>query len=384
MKRDRSVKWSTVGVFCCLIAGAALAVAAIPGEAGAGTGSVKRIRTVKRYGKSLDWSHEKDLIASSRRGLDGYYDVFVMRPDGSEETNLTSGRPGCPQKHNGNPAWHPSGGYIVFTAQKEDAPPAVREWAIPGTGFCCDLWLMTSDGKSFYQLTDYPLGKPVRGVIHPQFSHDGTKLFWAERVSRGTSFGGGWVLKTADFELEGNAPRLENVKTIEPGDRSCFCESHAFSGDDGKVLFSGNLLAAQPDTGLDIWELDLETEELKRLTDSFEDWDEHAHYSPDGSSIAWMSSSGFDIEYGSTKGHDWADYLTTELWLMDADGSNRERLTFFNEPGHPEYMGGRRCVVSDSAWSPDGERIVALVASETQRGRLRCRIVMIELEDSGE
>jgi len=71
-----------------------------------------------------------------------------------------------------------------------------------------------------------------------------------------------------------------------------------------------------------------------------------------------MSGAGFDIGYESTRGHDWHAALKTELWLMKSDGSNKRRLTHFNEPGYPEYMGGRRCIVSDSAWSPDGKRIV--------------------------
>ena len=74
-------------------------------------------------------------------------------------------------------------------------------------------------------------------------------------------------------------------------------------------------------------------------------------------------------------------YLTTELWIMDADGSNKQRLTYFNEPGYPEYMGGKRCVVSDISWSPDGKKIIVLVAYEgTGFAGLKSKIVMVELE----
>ena len=341
---------------------------------------VKDIKVIKEYGKSLDWSYKKNLIVSAKLGRDGYYDVFVMRPDGSNEQCLTCRKPGVPQKHNGNPSWHPSGDYIIFTAEKKNNPVRLKKWAVPGTGFNCDLWVMTSDGKNFYQLTNYPLKRPFRGVIHPQFSHDGKELFWAERVKHGKSFGGGWVLKIADFITDSRKPHLENIRTFEPGEWNCFYESHAFSNDDKRVLFSGNLKFGQSPVGLDIYELNLETNELKRLTDTPGDWDEHAHYSPDGKKIAWMSSTGFNIKWGDISGHNWARYLKTELWIMDADGSNKQRLTYFNEPGHPEYMGGRRCIVSDSAWGPDGKRIVALLAYETQRGRLKSKIVMIEIK----
>jgi len=341
---------------------------------------VRSIKIVKEYGKSLDWSRARNLIVSERVGEDGYYHIFLMNPDGTGEINLTRNKAGSPQKHNGNSTWHPSGNYIVFTAEKENDPEKNKEWAIPGTGFNCDLWVMTSDGKKFYQLTNYPLSQPFKAVIHPQFSHNGKKLFWAERIKRGKSFGGGWVLKIADFVIDNRGPRIENIKTQEPGEWSCFYESHDFSNDDKRILFSGNLKSGQTPVGLDIYELDLETNRLRRLTQTLNDWDEHAHYSPDGKRIVWMSSTGFNIEWGDISGHHWAKYLKTELWIMDADGSNKQRLTHFNTPGYSEYMGGRRCIVSDNAWSPDGKSIAALVACESFKGRLSAKIFMIPLE----
>lgn len=341
---------------------------------------VKSIKTIKEYGKDIDWSKPQNRILSERMGADGYLDVVVMNPDGTNETDLTTHKEGCPQKHNGNAAWHPSGEYIVFTGEKEGNPVKHKEWATPGTGFNCDLWVMTAGGEKFYQLTDYPRRQPFKAVIHPQFSHDGKKLFWAERIVPGDSFGGGWVLKIAKFSVDSQGPRLENIKSYEPGEWKCFYESHDFSRDDSKVLFSGNLKSGQTPVGLDIYELGLETKHLTRLTETTGDWDEHAHYSPDGKKIAWMSSTGFEIKWGDISGHNWQKYLKTELWLMNSDGSEKQRLTYFNTPGHPEYLGGRRTVVSDSAWSPDGKSIVAAVAYVAPRGGAGVKIVMIELE----
>ncbi|MFH1350145.1 MAG: hypothetical protein ABII26_04330 [Pseudomonadota bacterium] len=350
-------------------------------QTGAKTYRVKDIKTITTYGKSLDWSNTKNLIASAAMQKDGYYDIFVMEPDGSNKQCLTCRRQGVPQKHNGNPVWHPSGEYIVFTAEKKNNLAKYKEWAIPGTGFNCDLWVMTSDGQHFYQLTDYPLKQPFRAVIHPQFSHDGKKLFWAERVKQGKSFGGGWLLKIADFVVDNKTIRLENIEAYSPGEWSCFYESHAFSKDNKKVLFSGNLKAGQISVGLDIYEFNLETQQLKRLTHSNSDWDEHAHHSPDGTKIAWMSSTGLNIKWGDDiSGHKWGRYLKTELWMMDVDGSDKQRLTFLNTPGHQEYMGGARGIVSDSTWSPDGKSIAALVAHEAPGGKLKTKIVMITLE----
>lgn len=343
------------------------------------TSLVKGITTLCEFGKALDWSGKNDLITLAKPGDDGYFDVYVMKPDGSNTKCITCNSPGCPQKHNGNPAWHPSGEYIVFTAEKKEnsTTAKAKQYAIPGTGINCDLWLGSHDGKKFYQLTDLPMTEPAKSVIHPQFSHDGEKLLWAERVGRGKPWGV-YALKVARFIFDEKGPRLEHIEIYQPGQKHGFYEGHDFSRDDKKILFSGDLESGQPIYGLDIYELSLETKELKRLTESSSDWDEHAHYSPDGKRIAWISSSGFNIQYGSVRGHAWKKDLIAELWIMDADGSNKRRVTYFNEPGHPEYMGART-VVADTAWSSDGKKIVATVAYENKRGRLISKVVMIEL-----
>ncbi len=69
-----------------------------------------------------------------------------------------------------------------------------------------------------------------------------------------------------------------------------------------------------------MWGVKLWTNRLKRLTETPNEWDEHAHYSPDGKKIVWMSSTGFDRDWGDISGHNWQKYLVTELWIMDADG----------------------------------------------------------------
>ena len=131
-------------------------------------------------------------------------------------------------------------------------------------------------------------------------------------------------------------------------------------------------------TGLDIYEYSLVDGSLRRLTDSSDDWDEHAHYSPDGTAIAWTSSKGFQIKYADYDR--WADDLITELWIMRADGSQKTRLTHFNDPGYPEYTGGRT-IVADSSWGPSGKRLVVCITYEDHTGKLAFRkLAMVELE----
>lgn len=338
---------------------------------------VKSITTIKEYGKSVDWHAGKNLIAFGVLGKDNYYDVHTMNPDGSSEICITCEKENVPQRNNGNPAWHPSGNYIIYTAENEISRDDIRKYTIPGSGLNNNLWLATNDGSRFFQLTNYPFEQPLKAVIHPQFSHDGKKIFWAERVDKGDSFGGIWVLKIADF-VEMDTPHLENIEIIKPREQEGFYESHAFSNDDKNLLFSGDLEKDQSPVGLDIYMYNLKTKKLSNLTNTFTDWDEHAHYSLDGTKIAWMSSTGLDIKYEDPPDKNWKKHLATELWIMDADGSNKKQLTHFNNPEFTDYL-SRRVIVSDSTWAPDGKSLAVLVAY-IKGFKMKSRIVMVELE----
>lgn len=341
---------------------------------------ITAMRQIADGTKSVDWSEKLNLIAFERMGPRRYFEVYTMRPDGSGERCLTGGG-NAPRKHNGSPSWHPSGEYIVFGGEKPETPNRLDRWAIPGTGLNCDLWVMTADGKRYWRLTNLPMGtgRNIPGLIHPQFSRNGQKVFWAERTGGGGGWGQ-WVLRVADF-VATPEPHLGPIKTLDPGSRrnaagvggegrrrgstgaARFYESHDFSPDGTKILFCGNLLPGQQQHGMDIYELTLASGVVQRLTDTFDDWDEHAHFSPDGRKIIWMSSTGSDIRWGDTRAGAWQQYVKTDLWMMNADGSGKVRLTYFNDPGSPEYF-GKRCIVSDNAWSPDGQQIVVTVAYE--------------------
>lgn len=327
------------------------------------------ITVVKEKGGRVDWSCTLNVVAFDKRGVDGFYDVYLMDPDGSHERCLTCD---TTSHHNGNPAWHPSGEWIVF--QSVDTallpvmnPEDINAYTNPGAGWLNNLWVMDNEGSTFYQLTSVGT---KGGVLHPHFSHDGTKLLWAERVEGDeTGSTGEWALKIADFTITENGPVIGNIRSFSPGEQHAFCESHGFSFDDTRILFSGNLQKDQPMYGLDIYELDLETQKLTQLTESFYEWDEHAHYSPDGQTIVWMSSAGYNV-----------NPLRADFWLMNADGSHKQQLTFFNESGHPHYRGVT--VAADSTWGPDGT-IIAYIKTERAGLGSEGSIVRIELKEEG-
>ena len=370
--------------------------AAGPREAAAsGARAVAAVRTlVDERGGRLDWSRVSDQIVFGmfRRSGDRRADIYVMRSDGSGQRCLTCDKAGVPQAGNDQPVWHPSGRYIVFQSVNPDLPvPSLLPDALVdaltqgGAGFHNNLWAMTPDGREFHRLTDIGEGE---ATLHPQFSHDGRKLLWAAyerdgapparggrwRGGRRARGGGGqWSLKIADF-AEGAAPRLSNIQTFRPrGERQTFYEGHGFSPDDRKIIFSASIGREHP-FDLDIWTLELAPSRLVQLTNSPGVWDEHAHYSPGGGHIAWISSDGFaftpTMNYGRS--------LATELWIMRADGSEKRRLTHFNDSGHVEATGGRT-IVADNAWNRDGSRIAAVLGIVGGDSQMRSRIALIDL-----
>jgi len=322
---------------------------------------------VKRRGGRVDWSYKNNLIACSRYGSDGYYDLWIIRPDGFPVRCLTCKSDSIPQLHNGQPAWHPNGRYIVFQSQNPRFPHNRKIdyiYTQPGHGLHNDLWLVDIETNKFYKLREV---KERQAVLHPCFSPDGSKLLWSEKIGKDKL---DWAIMIADF-IETPYPHLENVKSFRPLGKVWY-EAHQFSPDGSKILCTisaGN----KPYHNYDIWEMDIATQRLKRLTFSANVWDEHAHYSPDGTKICWVSSEGYT--YVPER---WTSTLKTDLWLMNRDGSQKRRLTYFNEPGYPEYR-GEPVIVSDNTWSPDGNKILATLVFP-RKGRRFSQIVIIDVQ----
>jgi Tol biopolymer transport system component len=311
-------------------------------------GSVATVSTLVEHAGRLDWSHATGLIAFDTLGADGYYDIGIVRADGSQRRNLTARHPDLPSRHVGQPAWHPSGDYLVVQAEKQVHPRAGLKRAVePGAGVYNDLWLLVLESGRAYPLR-VVADEPGNGVLHAHFSRDGSQLAWSEMYAPGKIFGkrnllGRWRLMVADFSFETDGPLLSNIRAYEPGGPG-FYENHGFSPDGGSLLFSSNF-EGKGRLDSHIYTMDLRTERLVRLTQG-RGWNEHAHYSPDGEHIAWMLRNSDRREKG------------TDFWLMRADGSAKRRLTYFNRKGHPHHAGDA-VVAADLAWSPDGSSIAA-------------------------
>jgi len=310
-------------------------------------------------GGRVSWLHSENLIAFDRVGNDSYFDVYVMNPDGSDSRCLTCEKSSVPQLHDGNPSWHPSGGYMVFQAQDpalEGVAEGVRGdyFASPGIGINNNLWITNADGTKFWQLTHV---SARQGTLHPQFSPDGKKLLWSDVERPGGSLGGWWVMKLADFSIVKGVPQISNVRILAPLTLQLY-ETHGFSPDGKSILFSG-IEGGGFYYDFEIYVMDLETGETTRLIDN-DEWDEHAHFTPDGTNIIWTSSEGTPQKKSTSWDQMRENPLLLEYWVMNPDGSGKRRLSGFNDPASPDYMNWKGGVgLGDFDFSPDGKSIVA-------------------------
>jgi Tol biopolymer transport system component len=122
----------------------------------------------------------------------------------------------------------------------------------------------------------------------------------------------------------------------------------------------------------EIYTLDLATKQLTRLTEN-DEWDEHAHYSPNGKTIVWASSTGIAQKKADSTEELIQNPPKLDYWIMNVDGSNKRRLTQFNDPNSPEAL-VMRGITGDFSWGLDGTTIAAKVQHERTES-----VVLIEL-----
>jgi len=122
-----------------------------------------------------------------------------------------------------------------------------------------------------------------------------------------------------------------------------------------RVLISADVDMTEAE-GQDQFVLDVDTGQLQNLTRSPDVWDEHGLFSPDGSKITFMSSYPYRHQKDSNK----VASLKTEFMVMNADGSDLQQVTHFNEPGHPESL-SKNTVAAVAQFVGDGSRSFATV-----------------------
>ncbi len=389
-------RWGWAGLVFVLAAGSLLA---------AGQGARRRspnypasypelgITLIDEWVTDLDVSRGGTSLAYSRHDpRDWYVDIWTSGRSGRNRRCMT-----CeltePAKHRGGAGWHPSGRFLAFSAENDDVRTRKGDrLAEPEVGLNTNLWVMSDDGAKAWRLTDYKTDyASPRGVLFPRFSPDGKHLAWSGPVDYAkTGAGrewGEWAIYMADFDVQSGAPAIRNIRTLQPGDQHGYYQLDDWSSDGRRLLISANPNPGQPVTGLDICELDLVSGAFRNLTRTPREWDQFAHYSPDGRHVIWASSRGLAVRFRSLDGVNWRRDIKTELWMMNRDGAGVRRLTFFNEAGWQDYAWFRAQVagtagvyVADNAYLGDASHVAVVLAYDTPQGLFGGVLAVLDLD----
>ncbi len=275
---------------------------------------------------------------------DGHYQIHIMKADGKGAVCLTCG-PGSGS--NDGVRWQPGGDALLFISDR-DHPHSLGG---AGGGAGQDLYVMRSDGSRQTRLTR---SHAWATNYHVNWSMDGRRIVWGSTEART------WDVMIADYVDDPAGSRLSHVRRLTHD--TTWWETHGFSAD-GKAVIATNTRAGL--MSADLYAIDIESGKRTRLTDD-PAWDEHAHLSPDGRKLAWISGRwqpASMLRLNATGLSPLLDFFwivpgvffefinhpagyATELSLMDADGGHIQRLTTAGE------------IVADNQWSPDGRRIV--------------------------
>ena len=226
------------------------------------------------------WSPDGEQIAFTQRVVDETFDVHVINTDGSDEITL--------MRNASSPVWSPDGEHILF----EQGPLDEQR-----------LYVMRSDGTDASRLTDGP------GDWCAVWSPDGERIAFCS---------------TRDYEVyvmdsDGrNAHRVSEPTTSESG--SFVTPYPAWSPDGTEIAFpmfgpeeESEVIAIVGADGTNQRTLSPLPPTVEYTTDTDPVW------SPDGAQIVFVNG-----EAG----------LGGELWIMNADGTGRRRLSNgpFSEP----------------------------------------------------
>ena len=343
-------------ILAAMIAGVGVGAGAPPADAY----TVQSITPWMQNAYPVAWSASPDRIYYNSAGSNGLWNGYSANPDGSGVQCLTCSLPNFPTvgtaTNRGISDVSPNGQYMLVTVERPHVGVGLMNTQ-PGKGAANDVYLYTTDGQHAWPLTNiYQPGSIALGSIWPRFDRTGNELVWDSM----TSLAGGntaaawplgvWKMQVANIVWSGGVPSLANVKTIDPTPGS-FYEPYGFTPDDQHILFAdsngGSWLYDTIDT------IGLDGSGLEQLSPSAPsgvgNYSEFAFYTPSNDAIIWGRS------YQTPTGMDY--------WIMNPDGSNPQRLTYFNESWSTEYLGYTE--VGALAFNPDNpDQFVAAASAD--------------------
>ncbi len=235
------------------------------------------------------WSADGRLLtydSSSTPDDPGDSGVYVMNADGTGQRAVFE-RPGVSASQ---PAFFPSGRQLVF-----------QQCVFEGDSEGCGLFTIHLDGSGLRRLT--PTGKDVFDYA-AKVSHDG------RRIAFNRSGGDGYRQRIWTMDREGGDQRPITDPALE-------AEYPSWAPDDSTVLFGSNCCRL----GGDLYTVRPDGTHQHRLTTT--------PY-PNATSVGVWAPSGTRIAFESDRAH--RNKAHNDLYVMNADGSHRYRLRLAVDP----------------------------------------------------
>ena len=353
---------------------------------GAKNPKIQNFTMILQNGARPRFSPDGSCIVFDRKNSDGYYDLYIATLKGDIINSLTEKNIRVNQKNNGNGVYHPSGKYIIFISEENnhlyDSNKSIGD---PGVGLFCNLWAIEISTKKAFKLTDIPITQslndktPVIGSVNPHFTPDGKTLIWTERYDSGGNHNWGkWRIKSADFILDNDIPSISGEKVLFTPQNGNYVTFLDFAGNE-KLLLSGNL-DGQHEYGMDEYIYELNSKKLSNLTNTPEVWEEDATVI-DNKYIIYMSNidSEYKLDFNNPN---WQKQpIQRDYYIMTPEGNNKEKLTYFNDPAAPEYL-GKDVLVAASDISPDNKILAASLGIDfgAVKREIELKIALINLQ----
>ena len=228
---------------------------------------------------------------------DGNVEIYVMNPDGSDQTRLTND-----PEYDDSPAWSPDASKLAFVSRRDGN---------------YEVYVMNSDGSNVINLTNttWTEEDPVANG-DPAWSPDGSKIAFIS--GRGGKNGGIWVMNSDGTDPTQLTFGYERAPAWSPDGQRIAAKRDGF-GDRGNGTSGSNT---------NIVVMNADGTDAQQIYTSWNDCAHHIEWSPDGSRIAFH---GCDYSWS--------------IQLIAPDGSDLMHL--LARDSHNEHP----------TWSPDGQRI---------------------------
>lgn len=254
-----------------------------------------------RYDSSDDLESRTKIAFVSDR--DGNNEIYIMNPDGSDQTNLTNS-----PKMDWYPDWSPDGKKIIFGSYTHPRNPDDEDDE--------DIYIMNADGTEVKRLTNTSPG----WSDFASWSPDGTKIvFCSDPVKTQQDI----------YIMNADGSGITQVTNDQAPDYY-----PDWSPDGSRIVY----LSVDPGDNCEIYIINVDGTGKTNLTNN-PDIDGYPSWSPDGTKIA------FNHEFFR------GEKAVCNIYVMNPDGTNLVQLT--KQATIHEPIGG-----GVPRWSPDGTKIV--------------------------